>query len=1446
MGEILPQEHSIRVSTRCGSDTYDPARNSLKIISYQTLLTIAFIFISISSWAQTFTGTGNWSDGDRWGGNVPPAGANVTISGNCTMDVSSTVGALTISGTGVLDAGANTLEVNGSWTNNGIFTAGTSTVIFQGNGSADVDFLRSTNFYNLTIPAASRAGINILTGVSVTVTNNADINLSGNLNIIGNTFTVNNGTVAVQGSLSVGPSSSFNAGNSLVSIGTNLENNGTFTSGTSTVSFVSAGTSTIIGSVNLYNLVVNKPSGVFNFPGAAIVSNNITLLNGTANAGTSIRVGGSFTDGVGANFVAGSSTIEFTGTSSNVPVSADQPLNRVIVRKTGGSIAVASNLTIRDLEVLSATVTTTSGVVFSTAEVTMDVQGPLKVNNGGIIDMSVRDDTYLRVTGSTTVNGGRIYIYRLATTSELVLNGGLTLSAGSVEVGPTTGAPALSKLTITGLTRLSGTGRLITNTTSTVSFNGNVELLATSRFDAFNSKIEVTGNWQSVLPEFFVAATSTVSLIGTTNTLIQGECSFANLTVAKNGAALVTNTSILTVERNLLIQSGTFILTDIASSDDLMLKGDLTINKDASIDISATGIVVELGGNLEDQNIAEPTNINPRRGLYIGMNITNPMGVRPCIPGVYSVLPKQILPTIRFNGTTEQRITGYVPLRTYCGGFYPKKGVALPNIEIFKSDTVRLNSDVNIRIHGNLNIRKGGFNLSSQILYFGDHENDEINIRNGGTFTAPEGSQIFMNTGTTANGTFLKVNGGALKLLGKASNPVVITREGTVSQYFRMAAFSGTVEAIYTTISYQGSSNTGFPIDINLSNDATAYQSAGGFKIYSSAVIDPKNLGYNFSYCVLGANAAGGTTSLTINTGQDLEIVGAVFNTSGSGGTNITKNNSNGIITLVRSSGELGGVNGEFYDGGRYSEPTVNYPDGIVWETYTRMYWVGNTYDNRPNTDLSITRWSDYRNWSLSSSEFVNSEEIYPGLYPAPMPLKSGKIVAPDFLQQFEVFICASAKTSPVLDGNYVIKGTMINNAVGRNNSFDLSPSDLSLNLTRNGKTLDLNGYALTVWGDFVNNNRDASGDNLAGSNAVIKANPGGTIRFRANLASFHPNSSINAGTAFVVEAFDNNPLQEIKISANDLQEFIINKPEGRVVVQGFGSDRLDIRRNLTILSGGMEMLTDTPLLVDGNFNISGGFFTFNSSIAIVRGNWNNTGGTINTGGGIVYFYPSGTATKIVRSNGQSFNQVNFGMINNTSSALSTPLAPASPDSPGLTTYRIVDHFTATNLVTIAARGEINRTAEPYTYNDSPAITLNNPAQPRIVEVEANVIVKANGLRIRENGELILKEGANLLISNNIIDFTIDSYNPFPASLNPLGLRIEGAASSFPNGKLTAIGTADNYVKISRNGTSGVYNFKVNGTLSNRYYLFEFMDADGVDLTAATSTTTSSKCSQLQ
>ncbi|MBL7970781.1 MAG: hypothetical protein JNL03_04600, partial [Prolixibacteraceae bacterium] len=120
-------------------------------------LVLAFLLLAGYVQAATITSTGTggvWTAGSSWLGGVAP-GANddaIIVSGaTVTIDAAAVVNNLTINNGGTLIvSGTNTLTVNGSWTNNGIFTANSSTVVL--GGSTDVSFSGNSpsTFYNLT------------------------------------------------------------------------------------------------------------------------------------------------------------------------------------------------------------------------------------------------------------------------------------------------------------------------------------------------------------------------------------------------------------------------------------------------------------------------------------------------------------------------------------------------------------------------------------------------------------------------------------------------------------------------------------------------------------------------------------------------------------------------------------------------------------------------------------------------------------------------------------------------------------------------------------------------------------------------------------------------------------------------------------------------------------------------------------------------------------------------------------------------------------------------------------------------------------------------------------------------------------------------------------------------------------------------------------------------
>jgi hypothetical protein len=510
------------------------------------------------------------------------------------------------------------------------------------------------------------------------------------------------------------------------------------------------------------------------------------------------------------------------------------------------------------------------------------------------------------------------------------------MNAGEIIIGGN------ATFSVKGNTDLSNTGKLTTTTATTLIFDGDVTLDdGGPRFDANSSEMIVTGNWFSSSVGNFNSNNSLVRFEGNTNTIIDGSTHFRRLRINKPANTLVTNiSSPFNINNTLTIRGGVLVLTP--GSNSMTVGGNLTIESNASLDMGNPGINIFIGGNLDDQNSAEPSNIAPnKRGLYIGGGDGSFSGYAPISPAIAG------RPTITFNGTSgDQIIKGNVQLRNFANSLLSGKyGIALPNVVIDKvADTIRFNSSVNARVHGRLTINRGGLNIGNDnTLYFGDESTDELLINTNGTLVLPAGAGLRMNSGGNADGSFLKVNGGKLRMIGSGSKPVIVNRDGAPGNYYRMAALSGSVEVIYTDFNFQGASNNGFPSDPNDPNIATTPNwhtngSLGGFKIYSQAVVDPDNKGYNFSFCVIGANAANNTTGLTINTNQNLNIIGAIFNTSATSGRNCVNNTdpatATGVITFFQSSGELGGVYGEGNDGGHNDE-------AVVWLTHPFIYWVG-------------------------------------------------------------------------------------------------------------------------------------------------------------------------------------------------------------------------------------------------------------------------------------------------------------------------------------------------------------------------------------------------------------------------------------------------------------------------------------------------------------------------
>jgi hypothetical protein len=466
---ILSMEGTATVTVTTGVVTYGASAT----LRYNTTTART---ASAEEWITPFAGTG---------------GVIIANTGTITLNAAKVLNAsvpLTINSGASLSTSANNynISIGGSWTNDGIFIAGTSTTTFTG-ATQTIGGTSSTTFYNIIIAS----------GASYTLNNN--INIGGSWTNNG-TFTAGISTTTFTGATqTIGGTSSTTFGAIIIASGATytMNNNNTCTGLTfaasaaaSSLTHGSTSTLTVNGSVTINPPSADNFTTAWNInAGSATVGGTITMNAGTTdsrvtqinittgtldvagsvsftNAGGNPRtvinmsgagnlnIGGDLTESsTYGTLTPGTGTVTFDGTGAqSVELQSAMTFNNLVVNKPSGTLASASPILITgNLTVTSGTFDlgtdscnrTAAGGAFTLANAGyLRVGGITGFRNAGYsyqCNFPGNFDTYSLASSSRVEyyrSGNQDVVYDNLTYGKLILSGSGTKMARQEPVNP--------------------------------------------------------------------------------------------------------------------------------------------------------------------------------------------------------------------------------------------------------------------------------------------------------------------------------------------------------------------------------------------------------------------------------------------------------------------------------------------------------------------------------------------------------------------------------------------------------------------------------------------------------------------------------------------------------------------------------------------------------------------------------------------------------------------------------------------------------------------------------------------------------------------------------------------------------------------------------------------------------------------------------------------------
>lgn len=359
---------------------------------------------------------------------------STSIALNLGSSLTHTFSGIVMFSKGILNGNSSTLVVNvvsnSAWRGKGnLFTAGTSTVIFSGNGNQTLANTTATTFNNLIFSnsgtkslTTSRCIVNgVLTMegnaiVSAAPTYGSNSTLKYNRVLariagvewvtpftgIGGVQITNSGAITLNNAkvfnasvpLNIATGSTLNTANLQLTFGGNFANNGTFTAGSSPIlinnSMVSqnisgfsttglvtmsktAGVATLAGNVNGSSLIINgSGAGTLNL-GTSLThtfSGTVTLTSGILNGGSSsLTINGisaTAWSGNGSVFSAGFGTVNFGGAGNQTLSATSTTFNNLTFSNSGIKSLTTANCICNGVVSMEGTATVSATPTFGT------------------------------------------------------------------------------------------------------------------------------------------------------------------------------------------------------------------------------------------------------------------------------------------------------------------------------------------------------------------------------------------------------------------------------------------------------------------------------------------------------------------------------------------------------------------------------------------------------------------------------------------------------------------------------------------------------------------------------------------------------------------------------------------------------------------------------------------------------------------------------------------------------------------------------------------------------------------------------------------------------------------------------------------------------------------------------------------------------------------------